>query len=289
MQKIAVIGAGQMGAGIAQVSAQAGLQVYLSDISIELAEKGKSGIARMLAKAVEKEKIAQPDADKALSLIKPVGDYGAFGDCDLVIEAATEREDIKAKIFSEAAKVLSPTAVLASNTSSISITRMARVSSDPTRFIGMHFFNPVPLMPLLEIIRGLATSDATADVARNFGAAIGKETIFANDSPGFVVNRILLPLINEAFFAVGEGLASIEDIDKGVKLGLGHPMGPLTLADMIGLDTILNILKVFQEDTGDPKYRAAPLLLKYVEAGWLGRKTGRGFYDYSGATPVPTR
>ena len=144
-------------------------------------------------------------------------------------------------------------------------------------------------MPLLEIIRGLATSDATADVARNFGAAIGKETIFANDSPGFVVNRILLPLINEAFFAVGEGLASIEDIDKGVKLGLGHPMGPLTLADMIGLDTILNILKVFQEDTGDPKYRAAPLLLKYVEAGWLGRKTGRGFYDYSGATPVPTR
>jgi 3-hydroxybutyryl-CoA dehydrogenase len=289
MQKIAVIGAGQMGAGIAQVSAQAGLQVYLSDISIELAEKGKSGIARMLAKAVEKEKIAQPDADKALSLIKPVGDYGAFGDCDLVIEAATEREDIKAKIFSEAAKVLSPTAVLGSNTSSISITRMARVSSDPTRFIGMHFFNPVPLMPLLEIIRGLATSDATADVARNFGAAIGKETIFANDSPGFVVNRILLPLINEAFFAVGEGLASIEDIDKGVKLGLGHPMGPLTLADMIGLDTILNILKVFQEDTGDPKYRAAPLLLKYVEAGWLGRKTGRGFYDYSGATPVPTR
>jgi 3-hydroxybutyryl-CoA dehydrogenase len=179
--------------------------------------------------------------------------------------------------------------VLASNTSSISITRLAQASSDPARFIGMHFFNPVPLMPLLELIRGLATSDATTAVAEKFGAVIGKQTIIAQDSPGFVVNRILLPLLNEACFAVAEGLASIPDIDKGIKLGLGHPMGPLTLADMIGLDTLLNVLKVFQEDFGDSKYRPAPILAKYVEAGWLGRKTGRGFYDYSGAVPVPTR
>ncbi len=289
MKKIAVIGAGQMGAGIAQVSAVAGLQVYLSDLSLELAEKGKAGIAKQLSRLVEKDKMTKDAADAALANLIPVAGYEAMGDAELVIEAATEREDIKQLIFAEIGKVLGPDAILASNTSSISITRLAQASSDPSRFIGLHFFNPVPLMPLLEIIRGIATSDKTATIAQQFGALIGKDTIVAQDSPGFVVNRILLPLLNEAFFAVGEGLASIPDIDKGIKLGLGHPMGPLTLADMIGLDTLLNVLKVFQDDTGDPKYRPAPILLKYVEAGWFGRKSGRGFYDYSTPEPTPTR
>ncbi len=289
MKKIAVIGAGQMGAGIAQVSAQAGLHVYLSDLTVELAEKGKAGIAKQLGRLVEKDKMSQADADATLARLQPVAGYDAMVDADLVIEAATEREDIKRLIFAEVGKVLRADAILASNTSSISITRLAQASSDPARFIGLHFFNPVPLMPLLEIIRGIATSDATAKAAETFGKLIGKDTILAQDSPGFVVNRIFLPLLNEAFFAVSEGLASIPDIDKGVKLGLGHPMGPLWLADMIGLDTILNVLKVFQDDTGDPKYRPAPILVKMVEAGWHGRKTGRGFYDYSGPEPVPTR
>ena len=289
MQTVAVIGAGQMGSGIAQVSAQAGMKVLLSDVSLELAQKAKDKIAKGLAKLVEKEKIAADLAEATVSRIVPVGDYTTLGEADLVIEAATEREDIKHKIFKAAGEFLRADAIMASNTSSIPITRMAVSSPDATRFIGIHFFNPVPLMKLVEVIPGLATSEATVAAIRSYVSAIGKELVLSQDEPGFIVNRIFVPFINEAAFVLGSGTGSVVDIDKGVKLGLNHPMGPLELADFIGLDTLLEIMKIYLASTGDPKYRPAPLLQKYVEAGWLGRKSGRGFYDYSGDVPVPTR
>ncbi|MBA4747118.1 MAG: NAD(P)-binding domain-containing protein [Sphingopyxis sp.] len=289
MKTIGVIGAGQMGAGIAQVSAGAGHDVLLCDIDLARAETGKAGIAKALNRLVTKEKMTAADADALLARITPVADHAAFAPCGLVIEAATEREEVKRAIFKSVGAHLSAAAILATNTSSIPITRLAQAAPDPARFIGVHFFNPVPVMGLIEIIRGLATSAETLAAVEAFGRNLGKEIVHANDAPGFIVNRVLMPMINEAVFALGESVASMRDIDTACRLGLNHPMGPLTLADFIGLDTCLEIIRVLHNGTGDPKFRPAPLLVQYVEAGWTGKKSGRGFYDWTGPEPVPTR
>ena len=289
MQTVAVIGSGQMGTGIAQTVSQHGMKVMLADVDLARAEAGKANIDKALGKLVGRGKMDPDAAEAVLGRITPVADYSPMSAANLIIEAATEKEEIKKSIFEMAGKVLSDDAILASNTSSIPITRMANYMPDPARFIGLHFFNPVPVMGLIEVIPGLATAPETTERTSAFARDLGKEVVLSQDEPGFVVNRILLPMINEAVFVLGQSTAGIEDVDKGCRLGLNHPMGPLELADFVGLDTCLDIIKVLYKTTRDTKYRPAPLLVKYVEAGWLGRRTGRGFYDYTGDAPVPTR
>ncbi|HWE26627.1 MAG TPA: 3-hydroxybutyryl-CoA dehydrogenase [Polyangia bacterium] len=280
IHKIGVIGAGQMGGGIAQVAAQAGVDVVLVDAQRDWAEKGLKRIDGALEKLVQKGKLAAADRAAATARITTADNYRGFEDCDLVVEAATENQELKKKIFSELDKVCKPGAILASNTSSISITLLGAATKRPEKVIGMHFMNPVPVMKLVEIIRGLATDDATYQAVVELGGKLGKTLVTAKDIPGFIVNRLLIPFLNEACFALQESLGSIADIDTGIKLGLNHPMGPFELADLIGLDTCLAIAEVLHRELGEDKYRPAPLLRQYVAAGWLGRKSGRGFYKY---------
>jgi 3-hydroxybutyryl-CoA dehydrogenase len=289
ISRLGVIGGGQMGNGIAHVAALAGIAVTLIDADAAALERARATIGKNLDRQVAKQGIAKADRDAALGRISMTGDLAALGEADLVVEAVPEREAIKHAVFKSLLPHLAPDCILASNTSSISITRLAAATDRPDRFIGMHFMNPVPVMKLIEIIRGIATSDATYETAMALGARMGKTMASARDFPGFIVNRILVPMINEAVYALYEGVGDVVSIDTGMKLGANHPMGPLTLADLIGLDTCLEVIRVLHNGMGDSKYRPCPLLINYVDAGWLGRKSGRGFYDYSSEPPKPTR
>ena len=277
---VGVIGAGTMGNGIAQVCAVAGYDVVMVDVSAEAVDRGVTTIAASLDRLVKKEKLGAAERDAALARVRGTTRQADLAEVDLVIEAATENEGLKLKILAEIDALLKPAAIIATNTSSLSITKLAAATARPERFVGTHFFNPVPVMALLELIRGLQTTDATLAAVQAFAERIGKKTIVAKNSPGFAVNRILCPMINEAVFALQEGLASAADIDEGMKLGCNHPIGPLALADLIGLDTMLAVMKMFYAGFNDPKYRPAPLLREMVDAGFLGRKSGRGFFDY---------
>ena len=289
IETVGIIGAGQMGGGIAQVAAMAGFKVLLYDISADRIEKGLATVSGNLARMVAHDKLTEDARKAALGNISAANEMSDLAGADLVIEAATENEETKKTIFKALGPHLGPKTLLASNTSSISITRLASATDRPDRFIGLHFMKPAPVMKLVEIVRGIATSADTYETAVAFAESLGKTTTNAEDFPAFIVNRILVPMINEAIYTLYEGVGNVASIDKALKLGANHPMGPLELADFMGLDVVLAIMNVLYEGLADSKYRPCPLLVKYVEAGWLGRKSGRGFYDYSGDTPVPTR
>jgi len=289
IEQIGVIGAGQMGGGIAQVSALAGYKVAIYDISADRVEAGIATIGANMARQVAGGKISAEAREAAMARISGGSDMAVLSEADLVIEAATEDETIKRKIYAQLCPLLKPTAIVATNTSSLSITRLASATDRPERFMGIHFMHPVPIMKLVELVRGIATADQTFEHSKAFVTSLDKTVTVAEDFPAFIVNRILLPMINEAIYTLYEGVGSVESIDTAMKLGTNHPMGPLELPDFIGLDTCLAVMHVLYDGLSDSKYRPCPLLVKYVEAGWLGRKTKRGFYDYSGPKPVPTR